>query len=147
MVTIHISYLAVVVAAIASVLWGWVWHTWICSKKWASECGMHHSMDKRQTRIATLVSFIGAFLTAFILHRLLVISQAANIMPDKTAYKYGLCLAFSVWIGFYVPMALHATVWLKKSWHFFLGKVIHNFINLLIIAMILAHWTTLNRPV
>lgn len=141
----HVSYVAVVVAAIAAVLWGWLWHTCLCSKKWASECGMHHNMDKKQTRIATLVSFVAALLTAFVLHRLLSISQAANIMPDKTAYKYGLCVAFCVWIGFYVPMMLNATVWMKKTWRFFFVKIINTFITLFIMTMILAYWTQMNR--
>ena len=126
----HVSYVAVIVAAIASVLWGWIWHTWICGKKWASECGMHHSMDKRQHRIATFVSFVGALLTAFIIHRLLTVAQVANLMPDKTAYKYGFCIAFSVWIGFYVPMAMNATIWMKKTWRFFVAKVLNQFVNL-----------------
>jgi len=145
MVVHHISHIAIIVAAIFSVLWGWAWHTWCCGKKWAHECGMHSNMDKKHFRFATLMSFIGALLTAYVLARFLTVAQAANLMPDRSAYKYGLCLAFSAWIGFYVPMTLHATVWLKKSWQFFLAKIFNQFIHLVIIAMLLAYWTTLNR--
>ncbi len=139
----HVSLVAVIVAAVASIFWGWVWHTWVCGKKWASECGMHHSMDKKETRVATLISLIAAFFTAYVIGRLLMLAQTAHIMPDKSAYKYGFCVAFTVWIGFYVPMTLHATAWMKKQWQFFMAKVINQFINLLVIAMILAYWSTI----
>jgi len=139
----HVSWIAIVVAAIASVFWGWLWHTWVCGKKWASDCGMHHSMDKKETRIATLLSFIAALLTAYIISRLLALAHAAHVMPDGASYKYGICVAFSVWIGFYVPMTLHATAWLKKQWHFFIPKIINQLINLLVIALILAYWKTI----
>jgi hypothetical protein len=144
-VVYHMSYIAVIVAAIASLVWGWIWHTWICGKRWASECGMHASMDKRQVRMATILSFIGALLTACVLHRLLFVAQVANLMPDKTAYKYGFCMALLVWVGFYIPMVLHATVWMKKKWSFFFIKIVNQFFNLLIITMLLAHWAVLNK--
>lgn len=144
-VVYHMSYIAVIVAAIASLAWGWIWHTWICGKKWASECGMHGSMDKKQMRMAMVLSFVAALLTACVLHRWLFVAQMANLMPDKSAYKYGLCTVFMVWIGFYVPMTLHATIWMKKRWTFFFAKIINQFINLLIMTMLLAHWATLNR--
>lgn len=141
----HVSYVAVIVAAIASIVWSWMWHNWACGKKWADECGMHFKLDKQEHRMAIAFSFIGALLTAYVIHRLLNLSQAANLMPDKTAYKYGFCIAFSAWIGFYVPMMLNATVWMKKSWKFFFAKSFVQLINLVIIALILAYWTTLNK--
>ena len=141
MMAMHMSWVAIIVAAVASVVWGWIWHTWVCGKKWASECGMHRSMNKNETVFATLVSFVGAILTAYVICRLLHLSQTAHIMPSGTSYKHAFCVALTVWIGFYIPMTLNATVWMKKQWQFFIAKVLNQFVHLLIIAMILAHWS------
>lgn len=145
MVTTHISWVAVIVAAIVSVFWGWAWHACFCNKKWYTACGWHANLNKKDTRIATFLSFIAALLTAYVIHRFLTIAQTSTIIPTRTAYKYGLCVAFMAWIGFYVPMMLNATVWMKKEWNFFFSKIVFHFINLLIIAMILAYWTTISK--
>lgn len=145
MTGIPVSYVAIIVAALASLLWGWIWHTMCCGKKWASMCGMHANLDKRGMRIATIVSFVGALLTAYVMYRVIAMSYKQMLMPDKSAYRYGLCAAFYIWLGFYVPMAMHATVWMKKTWHFFVAKSANNLINLMIIGLILAYWATLNK--
>jgi Protein of unknown function (DUF1761) len=141
---LHISPIAVIAAAIVSLFWGWCWHNFICGKKYASMCGMHPNMNKREMRIATLVSFIAALLTAYALYRLILVAQVANLMPGRSIYQHGFCVAFLVWIGFYIPMFLHATVWMEKSWKFFVVKSVNQFINLLIMTMIIAYWAKMN---
>ena len=66
--------------------------------------------------------------------------SADNAGSDAPAYVYGFFNAMWIWHGFFVPMQLSAVAWEKRSWALFGLNLAYLFLNLQIMAMILAFW-------
>ncbi len=59
---------------------------------------------------------------------------------DQANAVYGFFNAFFIWLGFYIPMLLSSKTWEMRPWGLFGLNAAFHFINLQIIAQILAHW-------
>jgi hypothetical protein len=58
---------------------------------------------------------------------------------DSPGYVYGFLTGLFTWIGFYVPMLLSAVAWEGKGWALFGINAAYAFLNLQLIAMIIAY--------
>ena len=83
---------------------------------------------------------IGNFLFAWVLAWTMAgwqfIPGAAEMGPVVNAVNSAIFL----WLGFYVPGHLGATVWEKKSWTLFAINTGYNLAALLVVAFILSYW-------
>jgi hypothetical protein len=141
---IPINYLAIVAAVAASFVFGFLWHGPLFGKKWASLMGM--SMDKKPDMgmmlRPMLLTLFGTLLTSYVLVHTTHIWRASTwgAGADSASYVYGFLSGFFTWLGFYVPVFLSTVAWEGRSWGLFLLNVSYHFINLQIIAMIIAYW-------
>ena len=141
---ISINYLALLAAVAASFVFGWLWYGPLFGKKWASL--MNLPADARPGAKVMLrgmgLTLLGVYLTAYVmLHTGEVWRPSVwRAGPDAPSYVYGFFNGFFIWIGFYVPMLLAAVAWEGRSWALFGLNAAYHFVNLQIIAMILAHW-------
>jgi hypothetical protein len=142
---IHICWLAIAAAVVASFFFEFLWYGPILGKAWAKEMKM--SMDKKPDaafmRRAMGLTLFGTFLTAYVLLHVVEVWRGSvwgASAQDMCACSYGFFGGFFTWLGFYVPQNLACVAWEKRSWKLFSINVGGHFIKLQIMAMILAYW-------
>jgi hypothetical protein len=141
---IHFSYVGLAVAVVASFLFGWLWYGPIAGKKWASlmKMPMDQPCDSKKMLRMMGMQLFGTVLTAYVLAHSVAVWHPSvwGAGPDAPFYVYGFFAGFFTWLGFYVPEQLGAVCWAGHSWSLFGLNVAHRFLNLQLVAMILAFW-------
>ena len=133
---VDINYLAVLVAAIASMFVGFLWYGPLFGKTWMKLMGFSEATMKKMKMTATkayVIAFIVALVSAYVLARFVDYIQAAT-MGDAIA------AAFWIWLGFMTPLNLGSVLWENKPMKLFLINVAHNLVALIIAAIILTIW-------
>lgn len=143
---IHVNFLALIAAALASFFFGWLWHGPLFGRKWAALMGIKMDPDCKPDPKFMLrgmgLTLVGCLLTAWVLLYSSEIWRASvwGAGADSPSYVYGFATAFFVWIGFKVPMLLNTVAWESRSWSLYGLNASFHFFNLLIISMVLAYW-------
>ena len=141
---IHLNWLAIIVAIIASFLLGGLWYGPLFGKAWRKEMGVPEGVKPSGAEMARpmILNIIGTFLTAFVLAHEVQVWRASswNAGTDASAAVYGFFGGFFSWLGFQVPVLLNAVAFERKSWKLFFINAAYLFISLQLIGMILSHW-------
>ena len=141
---IHVNFLAVIAAMIASMVIGFLWYGPIFGKSWMQEMKWpaDHKPDPSVMRRAFILMIIGTFLTAYVMAHEVQIWRPSvwGVGSDASNATYGFFAGFFVWLGFYVPVLLGQVGWENKSWKLFWINASHAFVTLQVVAMILANW-------
>ena len=141
---IHINFIAVIAAVVVSVLFGWLWHGPLFGKTWAKlmKMRMDQKPDPKVMMRGMGLMVLGTFLTAYVLAHATEVWRPSvwGVGADGPSYLYGFFSGFFTWIGYFIPMLLGAVAWEGKSWRLFGLNAAYIFLNLQIIAMILAYW-------
>src|SRR3989344_7683579 len=114
---VEINYWAVLVAAVASMVIGFLWYGPIFGKLWIRLSGFtaeQISAGKTKSMGGTyMISFFGSLAMSYVLaHALIFASEYLQIF-GLTA---GLTAAFWNWFGFVMPVTLSNVLWEGKSW-------------------------------
>ena len=141
---IAINFFAIFAAVAASFVFGALWFGPLFGKKWAALMNMPADFKPApgfMLRALGLTVF-GTFLTTYVLAHSVAVWHPSvwGVGADSAAYLYGFMAGFFTWIGFYVPLLLGQVMWEGKSWTLFAINAGHHFLNLQIIALILALW-------
>jgi hypothetical protein len=135
----HPNIAAVLVAALATFLFGWLWYTPLFGKAWAGEMGL--SLDTKPTSgqmaKGMIIMIIGCLLTA---HVFANNASAWGVAMPTGPFQAGFLGAFFTWLGFYVPQHMNRVAWEGKSWKLFFINAGHSLGALLIIGWIIAYW-------
>ncbi len=142
--TIQLNVLALIAAVVASFVFGFLWYGPLFGRKWAALMGMPTDVkpDKKVMLRGMGLTLLGTFLTAYVIVYTGAIWRPSvwGLGPDGPSYVFGFLTGFFTWIGFYVPLLLVTVAWEGKSWSLFGLNAAYHFLNLQIIAMILAYW-------
>ncbi len=140
--TLELNWLGILVAVLASMIFGFLWYGPIFGKLWLKHSGLKTKSPPSQQEMmtATALQGLGTLLTAWVLdHCVQVIMPAVwGAGENGPSYVYGFMCAFFLWIGFAVPAQLGAKAWEMKSWIFVGINVVYHFFNLQLIAIIVA---------
>jgi hypothetical protein len=143
-IQIPVNYLAIIAAVIASFLFGWLWYGPLFGKKWTSLMNMpvDAKPDPKVMMRGMGLTLLGTFLTAYVLAHTAAVWRPSvwGVGADAASYLYGFYSGFFTWVGFFVPMLLGSVAWEGRSWRLFWLNAAYHFVNLQLIAMILAHW-------
>lgn len=128
MAVIVFDYFAVLIAAVASFFFGWLWHSkFLFGDVWMKE-------SKVKTKKPTAWPFIGHFIalliTAWVLSMLM-----ANV--GIATFEGALLLAVLVWFGFFATTEFASVLWKGGSRVLFFINIIYSLINLGIMSLIL----------
>jgi len=140
--TLHINFIAVIIAVIINFILGFIWYAALFSKAWTTEMGYDPNMrpDKKAMMKGMALMVIGSFLFVWVLAFYLAgwqyIPRANEMSPFMTAINS----AISVWIGFFVPVHLTRVVWEKHSWKLFFINSSYHLVATAIVAVILSYW-------
>jgi hypothetical protein len=143
-IQIHINFVAIAAAVVVSFIFGWLWYGPLFGKKWASlmNMPMDAKPDPRVMLRGMGLTLLGTFLTAYVLAHTAAVWRPSvwGVGADAASYLYGFYSGFFTWVGFFVPMLLGSVAWEGRSWRLFGLNAAYHFVNLQLIAMILAHW-------
>ena len=139
---LHINIAAILVATVVNFILGFVWYTTLFMKMWTKEMGYDPNMrpDKKAMVKGMVLMVIGNFLFAWVLAFYLAGWQYIPGVKEMGPFANGVNSALSVWIGFYIPVHLHAIVWEKKTWKLFAINGGYHLVSLLVVALILSYW-------
>jgi uncharacterized membrane protein YqgA involved in biofilm formation len=133
-----INIWAVIVAAIASMVIGSIWHGPLFGKLFMREMGMNEwspekqaEMKKTMTR-SYIIQFIASCVMFFVLAWYIITSPHDGL-------KSGLGNAFRLWLGFVVPLALSQAIWGGKMKIFWIN-IGNMLLTLLVAGAIIGLW-------
>lgn len=136
----HVNFLAILVAAIATMVWGFIWYSpLLFAKPWMREMGVDPSdkakideMRKGATAAYSgsfVASLISAFTLALFFHWFRVETQ-----------HFAFMVSFHVWLGFVATVQLTGALFSKQSMKLFAINTGYQLICYLTMGAILAAW-------
>ena len=136
--SVDINYLAVFLAAVASIIIGGLWYSPVLfGNAWMRAGNMTKDMmegaKKKGMAWRYILAFIGSLLVAYVLSHFIDYAQAVS-------FTDGMLAGFWVWLGFIIPVLLGSVLWECKTWTYYMINVLYQLVNLLIIGGILASW-------
>lgn len=140
MVTLYYaSYLAVLVAAVASFLLGWLWYSRaLFGNAWVKASGFTKAdMEKAKKKGMTtsmIFGLIAQFVMAWVLGGFIVTMGLSGVAG-------GVCAAFMAWLGFVATIGLGTVLWEGKPMRLFWINSLHWLVALLIQGAIIGAWT------
>ncbi len=134
---VDVNYWAVLLAAVASMIVGFVWYMALFSKPWTKEMGisdkdMQAGKDKAGKMYG--ISFILSLLTAYILVHVMTFSL---IFYHYTPVATGLSSAFWMWLGFIMPVQATDVMFGGKSFKLFAMNTGYQLASLLAMGLVI----------
>lgn len=132
---VPVNYWAVLVAAVAGWLIGWVWYGPLFGKQWMKWTGVTMGAAKKNMnpKLAMLLGLGTFYLVALVLSHLIVLTGVLDFIAAKE-------LVFWLWLGFFVPLTIGDWLWGGKSFKLFLLNAIYWIIVLDVAAYIIMRW-------
>lgn len=133
---ININFMAVIVAAIANMVIGFIWYGPLFEKKWMKLSGRtKESMEKEKKDLPMVMGsmFVGALVTASILALFVGYAGATTI-------EIGAKIGFLAWLGFVATTILQDVLYEKKNKQLAAINLGFNFVALIVAGSILASW-------
>ena len=137
-----INMLAVLTAVVVNFILGSIWFMPVFGKLWGKEMGYDPNMkpDKSVMIRGMLYMVIGNFLFAWVLAWTMAGWQFIPGAKEMGPMVNALNSAIFIWLGFYFPGRLTATVWENRSWKLFAINAGYDFVALLVVASIISFW-------
>ncbi len=148
METVMVNWLAIIVAAVVSMIVGSIWYGPMFGKTWMKIMGTDPNMSKAEAKAKMkgmgglyFVQFVLSIITIYILAHYMVLVQTSVGMSGVSV---GIENAFWIWLGFIMPTVAGAAMWSGKSkklsWSMFLISAGYNLVLFLIFGIILGAW-------
>ncbi len=131
-----INYVAVVGAAVAAFILGWLWYGPVFGKAWMGMMGYtKESMKSMKMTMGTAMTlgFISTLVMSYVLARFMAVWHVADVMG---AFK----LTIQIWLGFIATVTLGSVLWENRAPKLFFFNVIYQFVALYVMALVLVLW-------
>lgn len=138
---VPINELAVLAAAVVSMIIGFLWYGPLFGKQWMALSGiskeqMDASKMKGMHQMYAL-TFIGTLLTSYVLAHAIFFASTYLEIEGLSA---GLQGGFWNWLGFIAPVTLGMVLWENKPWKLWILNNGYYLVNFLIMGVILVLW-------
>ncbi len=131
---VHVNFLAVAAATVASYILGFVWYGVIFSKTWMRLTGITEMKPKPLNLILVVISM---FIMAYVLNHSIIFGDAYL----KTGGISGaLAGAFFLWLGFVATTTVIIKLYESKPWGLWLLDNAFWYISISVMAVILSVW-------
>lgn len=138
---VPVNYLAVLVAALANMVLGWLWYGPIFGKAWVSMMGFTpekmEELKKKGMAAPYVIMLVGSIVMSFVLANALIFAETYLKVSGVTA---GIQAGFWNWIGFIAPVTMGVVLWEGKPWKLWLLNVSYYLVGLVMMGVILALW-------
>jgi hypothetical protein len=136
---VAVNYVAVLLAAVASMLVGFAWYSpALFGKPWMKLMGYtQESLKKAQKQMGSLyaISFVLSLVSAYVLSHVMVLSE--NYFHYDT-FSTGINTAFWMWVGFVMPVQLTGEIFGGKKWMLFVINSGYQLASMLLMAIVLS---------
>jgi hypothetical protein len=136
----HLNWLAILVAAISTMVVGFLWYSPLFfAKPWMREMGYDLNDKARMEEMkkssgpAYGGSFVASLVSAFVLALFL------HWLRNYTVY-FGLMVGFHVWLGFVATVQFTGALFMKQSMKLFAINTGYQLVCYLVMGAILAAW-------
>lgn len=140
-VPVPVNYIAILIAAVASMVIGFVWYGPLFGQMWIKGMGWSKAdMKKAQAKgMMTQYSlmFVGSLVMAYVLAHALIF---AATYTKTSGISAGLMVGLWNWLGFVAPVTLTSVLWEGKSWKMWLLNNGYYLVTLCAMGAILAFW-------
>jgi hypothetical protein len=130
------NFLAIVVAAIAAFIIGFLWHGPVFGKVWIKLMGMTQKdidQAKKQSMAPRIAgAFVQQLITAYVLAIFIVGSGADAMLAVR--------VVFWIWLGFIATTLFNGVLWEKRSVNLYLFNIAYHLVALIAMGLILASW-------
>ena len=134
---ISVNMLAVVVAAIAAFVVGFLWHGPVFGAQWMKMMGITKADMEAAKKQPMGGKMVGAFaqqlVIAFVLAQFASVWGAVDVMGALT-------LTFWIWLGFMAAILFDGVLWEKRTMNLYLFNIAYRFVSLAVMAVILVMW-------
>lgn len=134
---VPVNLVAVVVAAVASMVLGFLWFGPLFGKPWMKRMGFTQKDVDRQKRkgMATtyFMGFIGALVTSYVLAHFVFYTGSVDAVS-------GAVTGFWIWLGFVATVLLGMVLWEGKPLALYFLNAGYYLVNLAVMGAILAAW-------
>jgi hypothetical protein len=139
---VHINFLAIGVAAVASWVLGGLWYGPLFGKAWKRGMGVPEDAKPTGMGKALAINAFGILLMAFgVAHEITMWRPSVwGLAPDKAPHVYGLIAGVLLWLCFVIPILLNSVAFEGKSWKVFAINAAYQIASMLVMGMILAYW-------
>lgn len=133
-----VNFLAILVATIASMVVGGIWYGPLFGKLFMAAMGMNEWSPEKQAKMKKMMplSYAGQALSSFVMFFFLA---GLIVGFGQKTLAGGLWVAFTIWLGFVMPMIFGELLWGGKKSLFWL-KSGNMLITLLVAGAILGAW-------
>ena len=135
--SVNVNYLAVLVAAIAGMIVGFIWYGPLFGKMWMRMMGFDKKKMNEAKKKGMGKTYFLAFLTSLIMSYVLahfVAYVQASTIADAAV------LGFWLWIGFFATTQLGMVMWEGKPVKLYILNTLHYLVTLVVMSGILAVW-------
>lgn len=141
---VPVNYFMIVLAAVSSMVLGFLWYGPIFGKQWQRLMGWtDKDFEKLKKDKGSEMNklygfqFIGSLFMAFVLSHALVF---AKDYLGTAGVSAGLQTGFWNWLGFVAPVTLGSVLWEGKSWTLYMLNNGYYLVTLLTMGVILSVW-------
>jgi len=139
---VPINYLAVLVAALVSIVLGSIWFGPLFGKPWMKLMGISAEDMKKGKQSDVIKSYalmsLGSLVMAFVMAHSMVFAMAYLKISGVSA---GLQGGLWNWLGYMAPIIMGSQLWEGKSWKLFPIVGGYYLVSLCSMGVILALWT------
>jgi hypothetical protein len=131
---VHVNFLAVAAAAVASYILAAIWYGAIFSKLWMRLTGI---TDMKPAPMNIILVLVGCFIMAYVLDHSIVFG---DFYLKTAGVQGGLMGAFFLWLGFVATVTLCTKLYERKPWGLWLLDNAFWLISMMVMATILSVW-------
>jgi len=138
---VPINYLAVLVAAIAQMVLGFLWYGPFFGKPWTAMMKItpEQMAEARAKGMGKsyAIMIVGALLMSWILAHAIIFASAYLMFYGAMA---GITIGFLNWLGFVAPVTVGSVLWEGKPWKLWFLNAGYYLVGLCLMGAILAVW-------
>jgi hypothetical protein len=128
------SYLGILVAALAYMVIGMLWYGPLFGKLWMKLAGIDKKSMKKMPLSAGQAMFFGlltALVMSWVLDKFVMIMGVVDLSTAFTA-------AFWIWLGFFATTQMGSFLWEGKPFKLYVLNTTHSLVGLIVMAWILS---------
>lgn len=136
-----IDLLAVLVAALANFIIGFLFHGPLFGKTWMKLANIHPTGNEKMKDMVPqmLQNFIANLVFAYVLAAVYLFASTSPVMGGSGALN-GMICAFWVWLGFVVTSSSMEVIWMGRSYKLWLFEITASLVSCLAMGAIIAAW-------
>lgn len=136
-----VSYLAIIVAAAANFIIGFLFHGPLFGKLWMKLANITPTGNEKLSGMVPQMvkNYITNLVFAYVLAVVYLFASTSPLMGGSGAWN-GVVCAFWVWLGFVVTTTYIDVIWMGKSWKLWLYECVASLVAIAAMGAIIAAW-------